>query len=75
MTIRCKFVCQSIQDNGTPESKRVTLGTQYDPELPEDQRFTRWTPSGTLDVVIDNPAAVAQLAVGKAFYVDLLPVE
>jgi hypothetical protein len=73
MSVRCKFVCQSIQDNGTPESKRVTFGTQYDTTIPEDQRFTRWTPTGVLDVVIDNPAAVAELVVGKAYYLDLSP--
>jgi hypothetical protein len=77
MTIRCKFKVMSVQDNGSTEShtsKKVTLSTQYDPSLPEDQRFTRWTPTGTLDVVIDNPVALAQLAVGADYYVDLTPV-
>lgn len=75
--IRCKFKVMAIQDNGSTEnhtSKKVTLFTQYDPTLPEDQRFTRWTPTGTLDVVIDNPAALARLAVGADYYVDLTPV-
>ena len=75
--IRCKFKVTGVEDNGSTEShasKKVTLSTQYDPTLPEDQRFTRWTPTGTLDVVIDNPAALARLAVGADYYVDLTPV-
>ena len=74
VSIRCKFVCVAIEDNGSPRSKRVTLSTQYDTAIPEDRRFTRWTPTGRIEVVIDNPEAVAQLAEGRAYYVDLTPV-
>ena len=75
--IRCKFKVTGVEDNGSTEShnsKKVTLTTHYDPTLPEDQRFTRWTPTGTINVVIDNAAALEQLTPGKDFYVDLTPV-
>lgn len=73
--IRCKFRVESIEENYSPGSKKVALVTQYDQSLPEDGRFTRWTPSGRMEVVIDNPAAIAQLKVGGYVYVDLTPIE
>lgn len=72
--IRCKFRIESIADNGSPESKKVVLTTQYDTSIPEDRRFTKWTPQGRIEVVIDNPAAISQLVVGGDYYVDLSPV-
>ncbi len=75
MTVRCKFLCMAIDDIAGSTSKRVTLGAFYSPEVPEDVRFTKWTPTGTLGVTIDNPRALAALAPGKYYYLDLSPVE
>ena len=43
MTIRCKFMVTGIAEpdyQGELPTKVVTLTTQYDPSIPEDQRFT-----------------------------------
>ena len=48
---------------------------QYDPNCPEDQRFTKATPSGHVEMAVDNPAALEQFEVGKAYYVDFHPAD
>lgn len=75
MSVRGKFRVVSITDNGPNAAKGVRLQTQYDQSIPEDQRFQKATPFGDLNMNIDNPAALAQLEVGKSFYLDLVPVE
>ena len=62
--------------DGAPEDqKSVKLSCQYDPELPEDQRFCSATPSGTASFLINNPKAIEQFKVGFSYYVDFTPVE
>lgn len=75
--IRCKFVCVSKTpiEHSLDNTHKVAFEARYHPETPEDQRFTKATPWGTLDVAISNPTAIASLEVGKAYYLDLSPVE
>lgn len=72
--VRCKFVVAAIEDTLSPDTKAVTFVTRYDPNLPEDQRFTRWTPSGSMQVMIDNPRALAELKLGESYYIDITKV-
>jgi hypothetical protein len=51
-------------------SVEITLTPQYDTNIPEDQRFQKATPSGSIIMLIDNPPASDQLTLGKFFYVD-----
>ncbi len=39
-------------------------------EIPENQRYHRWTPSGSIEMQIDNPAAAEQFQLGKSYYAD-----
>lgn len=74
MTVRAKMRCDAIQ---TPEygAGRVYFNCVYDPgSVPEDQAFTKFTPSGTATFLIDNPPALAQFVVGESYYVDFTPV-
>jgi len=75
MSVRAKFTVTEISSfSYSPTMKRVTLQPQYDSTIPEDQRFASATPSGTLMMTVDNPAAMAQLELGKAYYIDITPV-
>lgn len=56
-------------------TSKVVLEPRYDESIPEDERFQKATPSGRIEMQIDNPVAVAQLVPGKQFYVDFTPVE
>jgi len=37
---------------------------------PEDNTYSKWTPSGEISLYITNPDIFPQLEVGKIFYVD-----
>jgi hypothetical protein len=80
MSVRAKFRVASITEqadySGQPsKTKVVKLACIYDQSIPEDQRFFDATPSGTVEMWINNPAALEQFALGKAFYADFTPVE
>jgi hypothetical protein len=74
MKARCKFRVVAVTDFGN-DNKLVKLTTQYDQTLPEDQSFSRYTPSGTIEVQISNPAVLPMFEPGRDFYVDLVPAE
>lgn len=80
MAIRCKFQVMEITENhynnmANPPAKRVKLEARYEDKIPEDQRFYSSTPSGSLDFVTNNPLALAELTLGRSFYIDLTPAE
>jgi hypothetical protein len=80
MSIRAKFtVTQTVETRYgvQPEAtyKMVILEPRYDRSIPEDVRFLVATPSGRMEMRIDNPAALAQFIPGQAFYVDFTPIE
>lgn len=50
----------------------VKFETCYDPQIcEEDAGFQTATPWGQVEFQIDNPKAVAQLAIGKHYYFDV----
>ncbi len=40
----------------------------------EDNSFAKFSPSGSLDMMIMNPMLIGQFSVGDTFYVDFTPV-
>lgn len=52
----------------------VTLAPEYDTTIPEDARFSKATPSGTIQLFVDNPLASDYLELGKYFYIDFTEV-
>jgi len=78
--VRAKFSVVRVETSvfgPHPDHKtsKVILEARYDETIPEDQRFQKATPSGRIEMQIDNPAAVAQLVPGKQFYVDFTLVD
>lgn len=77
---RCKMrvseVTRSMSADGSVESERVKLTAVYsnDPENVNAQ-WSRWTPNGSVDITISNPAAMGKLSKGHEFYVDFTPAE
>lgn len=73
--VRAKFAVAEITQSGWGKddsaanyrSHRVVLQPQYDTTIPEDQRFQQATPSGFMEMQIDNPAALAQFKIGQQF--------
>lgn len=46
---------------------------EYDHRLPEDQRFALATPSGTVEIRVDNPAVAFEP--GKSYYLEFTPAD
>lgn len=79
MTARCKFQITNIlpaypSSDPTSEAKRMVFETRYDNAIEEDRALTKLTPSGRLDVIVDNPAVTSQFAVGDVVYVDITKI-
>jgi len=51
----------------------VTLSAVPADELPENQRYHKYTPSGELKMTIDNPPAEEFFELGKSYYLDFTP--
>lgn len=49
------------------------FAAQYDPTVPEDQRYAAATPIGELRIQVDNPNVAFEP--GKSYYLDFTPVE
>lgn len=74
MTVRAKLQLQSVTQHAwSADAKTLKFGVQYDASIPEDQKFCKATPSGSIEIQVDNPAAVAQFELGKFYYVDFAP--
>lgn len=74
--IRAKFLCNSVQHFtpvGTEGTRVFRFSAAYDDSIPEDQRFSRYTPSGELKITIDNPSV--DFTPGKQYYLDFTAAE
>lgn len=71
--IRAKFQC--VEETRTSFAGGRTLKFQpvYAPDLPEDRRFSKATPSGRLEMYVDNPAA--DFKVGTFYYLDFIEAD
>lgn len=72
--VRAKMKLAEIKSFASFEAKELIFRCQYDPSLPEDQRFSKYTPNGEFRMQVDNPAALEQLTLGGDYYVDFSPV-
>jgi len=68
MTVRAKFVLNEKRE--LTHTTELVFETQYDEDTPEDMRFELATPTGKIQMNCNNPKALEQLRVGKAYYVD-----
>jgi len=73
MAVRAKFRCQSVQSFGTALPANIAFSAVADASTPENERFTRYTPSGQLTLTVDNPAVV--FTPGADYYLDITPAE
>lgn len=74
MQVRGKFkVTQVIRNHYNPAAAQVKLEVVYTGS-PEDNTFAEATPTGLIEMIVSNPAAVEALPLGKSFYVDFIPI-
>jgi hypothetical protein len=75
MSIRCKFYCSEVAKvahygGGNVDQERVKL-IAVTADTPENKAWSKWTPSGSFEVLITNPEAIGKIEVGKSYFIDL----
>lgn len=69
MKTRGKFTLQKVSHVGWNKDLRIyEFQAVCNDGTPENERFHRYTPSGTISITVDNPAVVFEF--GKEYYVD-----
>ena len=77
-TVRAKFKVTAIittQLSPTYAQTKIILEPEYDQKLAEDVSFCKATPTGRMEMQIDNPVAIERMPIGTKFYVDFTPVD
>ena len=75
MKIRAKMTVSEITRTAYG-TERAKLNAVYSTNNnSEDNTYSKATPSASLEISIDNPAAQGILIPGKSFYIDFIPVE
>jgi hypothetical protein len=62
MSVRVKFRVYSVTDFGA--TKQVKLVAVTDDGIPENQRYHKYAPNGSIEMTIDNPPASDQFEPG-----------
>lgn len=76
MGVRAKFQVNKISKvSWNKDVKVVELGAVCADEIEENQRYHKYTPSGAINITIDNPLASDQFELGKLYYVDFTTAE
>lgn len=70
MNVRCKMKCTEVtQYEGT--TRKVVFSAVCADEVPENQRYHKYTPNGRIELSITNPDV--SYDVGKCYYFDSTP--
>jgi hypothetical protein len=71
--VRAKFVVDSMSKTrygyGQVKLSPVTSGSE------ENKQFWQYTPSGSMELNINNPVALEKFEVGKEYYIDFTLAE
>lgn len=63
-----------FESTGPVTEQHIKLHTEYDPDDPEDTKFSTATPSGDMNFYLSNPRLIGKFKPGDTFYVDLTRV-
>jgi hypothetical protein len=87
MTVRAKFYVHEIRHGYVPTADgECAVTVRMSPvfaSLPdvegnavaENRIFGKWSPTGSLEMQIRNPAAASQFELGKSYYLDFTPAD
>jgi hypothetical protein len=76
MAVRAKFKVTTIthHEQHDPSAVYATVKLQAVSKADADNKdWSKWTPSGSLEMGITNPDAISQFELGKAYYLDFTP--
>lgn len=79
MNMRAKMMIGSILRTGTSETLKMSCvckSGQYPVDgSDEDNTFAKFSPSGTLELTVANPALIGKFNPGDVYYLDFTKVE
>lgn len=74
--LRCKLrvtqVTHYLNADGEVDSENIKMSAVYAKEG-ENAHWSKWTPSASFDITINNPEAFGKLTKDHEFYVDFIP--
>lgn len=73
MRVRGKFFVLSVSKSAPKQAgSLIKLGavSATDSKCAEDDFYHKYTPSGSIEMYVDNPSAEAFFTIGKTVYVD-----
>lgn len=80
MSVRAKFFVSEVKHVATPGSEPCAMiamvpvfGTYGDGKV--NETWSKYTPSGKLEMTVTTPAAIDAFEVGKAYFVDFTPAD
>lgn len=68
--VRAKFRMSKITEFPNSSGKEVEFRAVTDNDTPENARYAKYTPSGTITIFVDNPSALEYITAGGDVYVD-----
>jgi len=72
--VRGKWKLSEIhQLDWSPTAKRYVFNAVCNDNTPENERYHKFTPTGSMSMIIDNPPAQAQFELGKEYFFDATP--
>lgn len=75
MSMRAKMQLENVFANTWSAGIKAIFRCQYDPSIAEDRSFSKATPTGFMEMQIDNPEVTKELVIGKFYYVDFTLIE
>lgn len=74
MVVRCKMRLDEIRSYPNTTQQTFIFNVCYDDKIPEDQRFYKYTPSGHMQITVDNPNVQESYKLGNYYYFDSIQV-
>ena len=79
MEVRAKFKCWAVTHGNDPNPNsfcaRVQFMAAYDDGNEDNKSWSKYTPSGSLDMYVTNPAAIEAFEPGKYYYLAITPAD
>ena len=72
--VRAKVYLNASTEFGG-KARQLKFLCVHDNSTEENARFTKYTPTGEITMLVDNPGALAQFRFEKYYYVDFTEVE
>lgn len=73
MRAKMRLIAEKVWADSAATGARVySFSAQYS-QSSEDNSYSKYTPSASFEMTIDNPAVQAKLKLGETYYVDFTP--